>query len=756
MSLRDEQVGLARQASALADGFHALLEQRSPLVGGEAATLASRAQTLSALARGLELGGLSHHLEVVAQSLAVTPPRREAVAQATRDLSQMCWQLAEESRSARPASASDERQPPSPPRLLSGRFSAPSVEPSPSASKPHSVGGPPSAPVIRSAPQTAPPLIRHAPSSPPVGGRGGSRTSLPRETSHASEPRPERKKFLLGLGKRGKKPKALGAGPGGLLELGKSIPSRRGALIDDLDARLGRVSGEARASRGSTRSATQPPLDMSALGTASSALGSDSIGGDSFYAPAHRPPQTPRPSASDRRPGGRTSALRDSPALWAACGIGLVLLIVVVVLLVGRGGRALDEPGEPAAKRSAEEEASRALPRSRLLRAHERLRALLMEVHETGGEESSELADLIDEEAALIGEAVGQRCQKDLESCDATVPPVAGTMRPGAQLVRQLLADAPVRKPAAAAAPRRLPPWLAGLKLPAVGAHPHPQVKKKLEYYTQQRGGRLRFEQLLFRCGKHQELIEQVLASRGLPVSLMALVMTESACVQDIESPVGARGLWQFMPATARAYHLRVRDGVADERISPTKSSDAATRFLTDLKRKMGSWELTMASYNMGPFGLAARRKRVGPEATFWQLADAGLLPEETANYVPRIQALALILENLEHFGFSVSQRHAPLRTALFEAPPGTRLSQVARAAGTSLARMRDMNPDLVGPTVPSLPGGPFLLSVPRDRVARARDAIGALLSSKDDLCVSSEFDWGNDRLTPRMLAACR
>jgi membrane-bound lytic murein transglycosylase D len=294
--------------------------------------------------------------------------------------------------------------------------------------------------------------------------------------------------------------------------------------------------------------------------------------------------------------------------------------------------------------------------------------------------------------------------------------------------------------------------------MPGIGAQPHPKVKHWLEYFTQHPVGRERFEALLFRCGAYQEMIDQTLVRYGMPRALMGLVITESGCVSDIESPAGARGLWQFMPATARAYHLRVKAGVVDERISPPKATGAAIRFLTDLKRKMGSWELTLASYNMGPFGLAARVRRAGAGTTYWQLADAGLIPDETANYVPYIQAYALILENLERFGFSSSQRRAPVPTGDFEAPSGTRLSQVARAAGASLELIQSLNPDVVGPVVPAVTGPPFVLSVPQEMLLRAREALDGLLTSGDeaDLCVSSTFDWGHQRFTSKMAAQCR
>src|SRR5690606_17830893 len=132
---------------------------------------------------------------------------------------------------------------------------------------------------------------------------------------------------------------------------------------------------------------------------------------------------------------------------------------------------------------------------------------------------------------------------------------------------------------------------------------------------------------------------------------------------------------------------------VVDERLSPPKSTQAAVQFLADLYRKMGSWEFALASYNMGPFGLAARIRRAGGDVTFWDLAAAGSLPEETSKYVPRIQAYALILENLAHFNFSTAQMRPTEVTGELEAPPGTRLGMVARAASTSVDHLKLLNP---------------------------------------------------------------
>jgi hypothetical protein len=427
----------------------------------------------------------------------------------------------------------------------------------------------------------------------------------------------------------------------------------------------------------------------------------------------------------------------------------LVGLVVVALLVVGRSRPSVAPSLVPAAESTDTE-----LPTSRLLDEKERMKALLMLVHDYGGDESPELADLVNEEAALVYEVMERSCQQPGDKCERPAPMIAGTVRSGAtpqHEIRHLFEERKIES----RTPRggQVPKWLAGLSTPAIGTEDDANVRRWVDYYTQNQNGREDFQNMLFRCGAYQDLIEKALVQNGLPRALLALVMTESGCVPHAESPVGARGLWQFMPATARAYHLHVKEGVIDERISPPKSTEAAVKFLADLYRKMGSWEFALASYNMGPFGLAARIKRAGGDVTFWDLAAAGYLPEETAKYVPRIQAYALILENLARFNFSTAQMRATEVTAEIEAPPGTRLGMVARAASTSLDHLKLLNPDIVGTVVPDLPGSRFMVQVPKEDVYRARSVLEQLLADGDqsDRCVSSTFDWGSERFTDKM-----
>jgi membrane-bound lytic murein transglycosylase D len=298
--------------------------------------------------------------------------------------------------------------------------------------------------------------------------------------------------------------------------------------------------------------------------------------------------------------------------------------------------------------------------------------------------------------------------------------------------------------------------WLAGLEMPEIPVEDDPRVQKRFEFYTENPLGRETFQQMLFRCGAYKDAIQSSLIRRGIPKDLIAVAYAESGCSPLAKSPVGAEGLWQFIPDAARAYHLRIIEGVVDERHSPQKSTEAAIQYFSDLYAKFGSWDLVFSAYNMGPFGLATRLERVeGDDVGFWELVDAELLPDETADYAPAIQAIALILNNLQRLKFGGIQQRAPQMTMDLQVPPNTRLSLVARAAALSVDELRRLNLDIEGLVTPNVPN--FAVQVPKDSVWQARDTLQDLLKSKDesDLCAPANFDWGRQRFTPEMQEAC-
>jgi hypothetical protein len=130
-------------------------------------------------------------------------------------------------------------------------------------------------------------------------------------------------------------------------------------------------------------------------------------------------------------------------------------------------------------------------------------------------------------------------------------------------------------------------------------------------------------------------MIEAILLDEGVPRELAAVVQVESGGRLFALSPKGARGPWQFMPATARRYGLTV-EGSADDRVHMARSTRAAARYLKDLYGRFGNWPLALAAYNAGEELVAKAVARTG--STEFS-AISRLLPSETQKYVPAVLA---------------------------------------------------------------------------------------------------------------------
>lgn len=371
--------------------------------------------------------------------------------------------------------------------------------------------------------------------------------------------------------------------------------------------------------------------------------------------------------------------------------------------------------------------------------------ALRTQVHAFGAVESPALRALLDAEAGALRHAATPTCAAGSVGC--LLSPKGGERshyRP--------LGEPPRGEQNASRG------WLTNLRLPGIGVAGDPRVRALFEFHTQHTVGRELFQDTLFQCGAYQALVREVLIRHDVPLDLSALAMVASGCVADAESPTGARGLWQVSPLTARAYDLQIIPGVIDERLDPMKSTAAAVRMLADLRQKTGSWELAAASFGVGPFELLARVVRAGAQPDFWRLADSDPLLAETAGFVAKVQAYALILSNLDRYQF----QHPPPRplevTETVEVPAGTRLGLVARAAGTSTTRIRELNPDLLGPSVPTEPAASFVIRVPQTGAQRARENLPELISDADgaEQCVPHHFDWGRQRFTRNMAYRCQ
>ncbi|GAA4014084.1 LysM peptidoglycan-binding domain-containing protein [Hymenobacter fastidiosus] len=148
-------------------------------------------------------------------------------------------------------------------------------------------------------------------------------------------------------------------------------------------------------------------------------------------------------------------------------------------------------------------------------------------------------------------------------------------------------------------------------------------------------------QRILERQNLYFPLFEKYLAKYHLPQDLKYLAVVESALLPTARSRVGAVGLWQFMGPTAGDLKL-VRNEYIDERMDPEKSTEAACKYLRDLYRQFGDWELVLAAYNWGSGHLSRAMKRTGTR-NFWALYPS--LPKETRNYVPTFTALLYTMQ---------------------------------------------------------------------------------------------------------------
>jgi len=279
--------------------------------------------------------------------------------------------------------------------------------------------------------------------------------------------------------------------------------------------------------------------------------------------------------------------------------------------------------------------------------------------------------------------------------------------------------------------------WLKSLALPNLPVALDEFVIKYLRFYRDSAAGRSIGKVWAKKSGRYTGAIKNELARAGVPTDLVWLSMIESGHNPTITSPAGAAGLWQFMPDAGRTYGLTV-DRWVDERLDPERSTEAASRYLSDLYRRFGSWELAIASYNMGYGGLTKSIRKYNSN-DFWELVryEAGI-PWETTLYVPKIFALAIVMNNKKAFGLDLVPTDPPEAFDVVQVGPSVALEDVARAAGVTASTIEEMNPAyLAGRTPPWVPGTPKLsyrVHVPVGKGAACTSALARTPGTDDSL----------------------
>jgi membrane-bound lytic murein transglycosylase D len=141
---------------------------------------------------------------------------------------------------------------------------------------------------------------------------------------------------------------------------------------------------------------------------------------------------------------------------------------------------------------------------------------------------------------------------------------------------------------------------------------------------------------------KYVATLKPVFAAQKVPPQLVWVAEVESSFNRRAQSPVGAAGLFQLMPATAKRFGLSLWP--FDQRFQPEPSATASAKYLKFLHDKFGSWRLALAGYNAGE-GTVQKLLKRHQAKTFDAIAPH--LPAETQLYVPRIEAVILKREGV-------------------------------------------------------------------------------------------------------------
>ena len=193
-------------------------------------------------------------------------------------------------------------------------------------------------------------------------------------------------------------------------------------------------------------------------------------------------------------------------------------------------------------------------------------------------------------------------------------------------------------------------------------------------------------------------IFEEALEAYQVPLELKYLPVIESALNPKAVSRVGATGLWQFMLGTGKQYGLEV-NSLVDERRDPVRASYAAARYLRDLYRIFGDWNLVIAAYNCGPGNINKAIHRSGGLKDYWQLSP--YLPAETRGYVPAfIAANYAMTYYCEHNICPMSTR-LPLQTDTIVVDRDVHLEQISAVLDLDIEMLRSLNPQYRRDIVP-------------------------------------------------------
>jgi membrane-bound lytic murein transglycosylase D len=206
-----------------------------------------------------------------------------------------------------------------------------------------------------------------------------------------------------------------------------------------------------------------------------------------------------------------------------------------------------------------------------------------------------------------------------------------------------------------------------------------------------------RFREGLIRAAVWEKAIARTLAQHGVPPQIAALPHVESSFNLAAYSKVGAAGLWQFMPATARRF-MRV-DGVVDQRLDPYSATEAAANLMLYNYHLLGTWPLAVTAYNHGPGGLKHAEDELGTSdiAVIVKHFNGATFGFASRNFYVSFLAALEVERNADKF-FGPITRLPDTESCTVDLPDYVRIDALARAFKVNIGALKVLNPALRPP----------------------------------------------------------
>jgi membrane-bound lytic murein transglycosylase D len=237
------------------------------------------------------------------------------------------------------------------------------------------------------------------------------------------------------------------------------------------------------------------------------------------------------------------------------------------------------------------------------------------------------------------------------------------------------------------------------------------KVQFWINYYTKRNPGLLKRH--FQRASLYKKDIQGIFAEHGLPKELFYVGIIESGYSMHAKSHASAVGPWQFVKDTAKRYGLNVNH-VIDERRNIIKATHAASEYFKDLYNIFGSWELALSAYNAGEYGIIRRIRKAGTR-DYYELSEKKIIPRETRNYVPKLQAVMTIAKNPDRYGFRIPEKGSYLASMKQISLKGsTSLKNLSSKLGISTRILKKYNPELISYRTPYYKNDDLELLVPK------------------------------------------